>query len=170
MKLFCTLLTIAVLAFLGALVIPVDAEKYRWEGYPWPSYAGKPSREKPMRRELSERLEFGEMYPESPNKAPNVVSKPQKRAKSGHKPAKSGHKATKTRPRGAAPPPLPERNPLPDVPEMENPEPAPDPLQEVTPDSVPVIEADEPWTFLDFAAAVAWAIIITVVVVFMVSS
>jgi hypothetical protein len=136
MNLFWMAVTGLVIAFMVALVIPSDAEKYRWEGYPWPSYAGKPSREKPMRRDLGEPLEFGEMYPEAGSKP---VTRAPKAAKTVPKPSKPVTKSAKASKSVTPPLPVPRppwyqrilpTKPVPPprpLPQMENVDPVPPP-------------------------------------------
>jgi LPXTG-motif cell wall-anchored protein len=69
------------IAFLFVLVWLTSlcfADKVIHEPYPWPN-AEYPSREKPMRREFTEPLEFGEKYPKAesaPNQLSTKTSKP----------------------------------------------------------------------------------------------
>lgn len=53
----------------------VADDKFHWEPYPWP-HAEYPSREKPMRRDLSEPLEFGAKYPKAGNNHAVTKNKP----------------------------------------------------------------------------------------------
>lgn len=84
-------LRIALLAPMLFAAPYVAADKVIHEPYPWPN-AEYPSREKPMRRDLSEPLEFGEKYPKPESAKP--ASKPVKKAK---KPSKTAKKPSVSR-------------------------------------------------------------------------
>jgi hypothetical protein len=109
------------LLFLAIFVAspPVLADKVIHEAYPWPN-AEYPSREKPMRREFGEPLEFGEKYPKpgasAPTaRAPRAAKTPTARAGTRRTPPPAAGTRRKP-PERAAPapdaavvPPLPER-------------------------------------------------------------
>lgn len=108
MKYALSLLALGLL-YIGVGVWHAAAEKYRPEPFPWPSYAGKPSREKPMRRDLSEKLEFGEMYPEPLSKKHPPLAK---KAPPVSKFTKYAPPVSKSRPRVRISPPMPEQKPF----------------------------------------------------------
>jgi hypothetical protein len=108
---------------LSATFCAADDDKVIHEPYPWPN-AEIPSREKPMRRDFSEPLEFGAKYPKPSVAPPEARSGAKAAAKPGKKTTKSRKKPSKRSQKGVSTPELPVMEPsapiqphrVPDVP------------------------------------------------------